>query len=110
MTGSPNDESESGNNNWQPVVQTHYDHEGRHDLTTTIILAIAEAEDIPPTAIKSPVLMETIDVPALEAVLFGPCSDDAGDGEPKSITFRYRDYQVCVQADGWVIVRTPLER
>lgn len=114
MSGSPDDEftntpAEQADDNWQTVVQTHYDHDERHDLTTTIIHAIAEAEGVAPIAVKSPRLHDTIDVPALEETLFGARTNDQEVDREESFTFPYGEYRVCVQADGWVLVFAPGE-
>ncbi|WP_306052992.1 HalOD1 output domain-containing protein [Natronococcus wangiae] len=115
MSGLPDDEftnstSEPADESWQTVVQAHYDHDDRHDLTTTIILAIAEAEGVPPTAIKSPRLDDLIDVPAVEEALFDARTDTQEIDREESFTFRYSDYQVRIQSDGWVLVSAPVER
>jgi hypothetical protein len=115
MSCSPNDEftnstAESADDNWHLVAQAHYDHDNPHDLTTTIILALAEADGVPSTAIKSPRLHDVLDAPALEETLFGARTDDQEVDKEESFTFRYREYRVCIQADGWVLVSAPVER
>ena len=86
------------------VQQTQYERGSRHDLTTTIIGAIADAEGIAPTELKDPILYECVDVSSLEDAFFGP--DVAGrnrDGVG-TVEFRFGDYRITVNSNGWVSV------
>lgn len=91
------------------VAQRHYEHSGQGDLTTAIIFAIAEAEGVSPSEVKSPPLYEIVDVPAIEDAFFGP--DVAGDSRQGvgTVEFQYTDYLVKVQSDGWIRVYEPTE-
>ena len=51
---------------WTLVRQTKYEEDGIHDLTTTIIAAIADAEGVSPVEVKDPVLYDCVDVASLE--------------------------------------------
>jgi hypothetical protein len=82
-------------------------HETDLDLPMLIVEMVAEAEGIDPTAV-SPPLYEVTNVSALERALF-----DHDDGAERSVvgylSFRYRGFQVIVDADGSVRVTDPRE-
>ena len=86
------------------VAQRHYEPNGQGELTTAIIYAIAEAEGVSPSELKSPPLYESVDVPAIEDAFFGP--DVAGGSRQSAgrVEFQYADYLVKVQNDGWIRV------
>ena len=88
---------------WSSVVQAHYDPTERRELTTVIVGAIAEAEGVSITDVRSPPLYEVVDTAALEAALFGR-SKLTDNGTGSSIAFQYNDYKIRVEADGWVTV------
>jgi len=73
------------------------------------VYAIADSEDVSPTAVKSPPLYDSVDVPAIEKAFFGP--DRAGDSRQGvgTVEFRHTDYLVKVQSDGWIRVYEPSE-
>ena len=91
------------------VTQAHYERESHRDLTTEIIFAIADAEDVAPTEIKEPPLYECVDVASIEDGFFGPqVAGHARDSEG-SVSFRYNQYHVEVASDGWITVSEPAE-
>jgi len=99
------DEPTSGADaHWSQVAQRHYEPDGRGKLTTAIVYAIAEAEDVSPSEVKSPPLYETVDVPAIEDAFFGPNVSDTSRQGVGTVEFRYTDYLVKVRSDGWVQV------
>ncbi|WP_158058685.1 HalOD1 output domain-containing protein [Halorussus halophilus] len=85
------------------LAQHRYDPEEKHDLTTTIVFAVAEARGIDPTELKSPLLYDSIDASALEESLFGPRRTEQR-RQDSSVEFDYDDYHITVQSDGWVLV------
>jgi len=89
---------------WTQVAQRHYDPDGNMELTTAIVYALADAKEINPRAVKSPPIYECIDVPAMEDAFFGPDGAAGSRQGIGSVTFRYADYQVEVQSDGWIQV------
>lgn len=108
--GAMGDEPASGaDTHWSQVAQRHYEHNGNGELTTAIVYAIAEADGVCPTEVKSPPLYEVVDVSAIEDAFFGP--DVAGDSRQGvgTIEFRYTNYLVKVQSDGWVHIYEPIE-
>lgn len=89
---------------WELATQIPF-HEGeQHELTSTIIVAVAETEGVSPLDIKDPQLYEVVDIPAMEAVLLG--SDTIGESENglKKVEFMYRDHRIVVRSDAWIQV------
>lgn len=87
---------------WRQVTQRHYDRDRDGELTTAIVFAIADAENVPIDEVKSPPLYEVVDIPAIEAALFR--SETRADPRKGtgSVEFRYTDYLVKVRSDGWI--------
>lgn len=86
------------------MAQVLYEADGPRDLTTVIISAIAEAEDVPMTTIKNPPLYEIVDVAAVNSALFDRPRADVS-ASSRFFEFRYRQYSVRIEADGWVKVQ-----
>lgn len=72
----------------------------RNDVVSTIISAIAEAEDVPPEAL--PPIGAAVDVEALERFL----GSSRGDARAE---FRYRSRKISVAAEGRVTVSEPAD-
>ena len=94
---------ETPDGGWAFVTQAHYDPDEPRDLTTVIVGAIAEAEDVPIVEIEHPPLFDVVDVAGIDDALFGRPEANR-DGTESRVEFRYDGYKVCVEADGWVIV------
>lgn len=88
---------------WTFVTQAHFDPTEPRDLTTTIIRAIADAEGVPITDVKNPPIYEVVDIAAIDAALFGRPGANR-DGTESTVEFRYNEYKVTVEEDGWVTV------
>jgi len=86
------------------VAQRHYEPNGQGELTTAIVFAIAEAEDVSPSEVKSPPLYESVDVPAIEDAFFGPNVSEKSRQGIGTVEFQYTDYLVKVKSDGWIHV------
>ncbi len=92
---------------WRQAAQRRYDPEVDGDLSTTVVFAIAAAEDVSPGDLDSP-LYDAVDVAGIEQTFFGPGDDDRqGTG---AVEFRYGDHLVRVRSDGWVQVYERSER
>ena len=91
------------------VAQRHYEPDGNTELTTTIIYAIAEAEGVSPSGVKSPPLYESVDVPAIEHAFFGPDAATESRQGVGTVAFQYTEYLVKVRSDGWIHVYEPSE-
>ena len=91
------------NGGWTFVTQAHYDPDEPRDLSTVIIGAVAEAEDVPITEIKNPPLYEVVDIAGIDDALFGRPEANRN-GANSTVAFRYNSYKVSVKADGWVTV------
>ncbi|WP_227356101.1 HalOD1 output domain-containing protein [Haladaptatus salinisoli] len=89
------------------VTQAHYDRESHRDLTTEIIFAIADAEDVAPTELKDPPLYECVDIAAIKDGFFGPKVAGHSRDSKGSVSFRYNQYHVEVASDGWITVSAP---
>lgn len=89
---------------WQLKIQVPFDEGGRHDLTSSIIVAIAEVEGVRPSEIKTPPLYEVVDVPALEAALFGSSTVGRSSTGFRSVEFMYRGHRIVIRSDAWIQV------
>ena len=88
---------------WTFVTQAHYDPGELRDLTTVIVGAIADAEDVPIVEIRTPPLYEVVDIAGIDDALFGRPGTNR-DGTESTVEFRYNGYKVSVEGDGWVTV------
>ena len=88
---------------WTFEAQAHYDPTESRDLTTVIVGALAEAEGVSITEVLSPPLYDVVDVAAIEEALFGR-RNVSQNGTESAVEFRYNEYKVGVEADGWVTV------
>ncbi|MFC6862833.1 HalOD1 output domain-containing protein [Halomicroarcula sp. GCM10025817] len=105
-----NDDSTMGaTTHWSQVAQRHYEPDGRGELTTAIVYAIAEAEGVSPSEVTSPPLYDIVDVPAIEGAFFGPNVAEESRQGVGSVEFQYTEYLVKVRSDGWVQVYEPTE-
>ncbi|WP_254545325.1 HalOD1 output domain-containing protein [Halomarina pelagica] len=94
---------ETADGGWDFVTQAHYDPAESRDLTTVIIGAIADTENVPGVEVKTPPLYEMVDVTGIENALFGRPDANRNDTD-STVEFRYNQYKVSVDADGWVTV------
>lgn len=93
-----------GDAEWELTIQVPFDDGEQHDLTSAIVVAVAETEGVSPIEIEDPPLYEVLDVDALETAFFG--SDETvqdADGL-RTVEFMYRGHRVVVRSDGWVQV------
>ncbi|AUG49600.1 hypothetical protein BVU17_18620 (plasmid) [Haloarcula taiwanensis] len=74
-----------------------------------MVYAIAEAEGVSPSEVKSPPLYECVDAAALEDTFFGPDVTGRSRQGVGSVKFHYTDYLVKVRSDGWIQVYEPTE-
>lgn len=86
------------------ATQRHYEPDGRGELTTAIVFALADAEGVAPSELRSPPLYECVDVPAIEDAFFGPDVSGGGQQGVGTVEFGYTDYRVEVRSDGWIRV------
>lgn len=100
---APPSREASGERVWTYVTQAHYDPDNERDLTTVVVSAIAEAEEVPITEIKSPPLYEVVDIASIDDALFERPDTSKNDTE-SIVEFRYNQYKVSVEANGWVTV------
>lgn len=88
---------------WTVVTQAKYDPEEPRDLTTVIISAIADAEGVPIVDVQNPPLYEVVDIAGIDSALFGRSRNNEC-GTESTVEFRYNEYKVAVEDDGWVTV------
>ena len=91
------------NGGWTFGSQARYDPDEPRDLTTVVIGAVADAEDVPIVEVTNPPLYEVVDISGLDDALFGR-PETSRNGTESSVEFRYNEYKVRVEADGWVTV------
>lgn len=94
---------------WQQVAKRLYDPDQDGALTAVIVFAIADAEGVKPTEIDAPTLYEVVDVAAIEQALFGTLPTESSRETTGRLEFRYTEYLVEVNSDGWVQVHEPAE-
>ncbi|WP_406600215.1 HalOD1 output domain-containing protein [Haloarcula terrestris] len=68
-------------------------------MTAIIIQTVATLEGESMDRLQHTPLHESIDIGAVETLLFGPEGNRSG-SETSSVTFRYRSYQITVRGDG----------
>ncbi|WP_224448646.1 HalOD1 output domain-containing protein [Haloprofundus salilacus] len=100
---------ETAGEDWTFETQAHYDPDEQRDLTTVIIGAIAEVEEVKIVDIKEPPLYEVVDTESVEGALFGR-PEATRNGTQSKTEFRYRNHKVSVDADGWITVFSPVEK
>jgi hypothetical protein len=102
-TARRDDAPDEGGATWSQAAQRHFDSEDTVELTTEVVFAIADARGTSPSEMSGPPLYECVDVPALESALFG--TDESGTRQGVgSVDFRYAEYLVTVDSDGWIRV------
>jgi hypothetical protein len=107
--GMDGDEPTSTETHWSQVTQRHYEPDGKGELTSAVVYAVAECEGVSPTDVKSPPLYEFVDVPAIEDAFFGPeVASDSRRGVG-TVEFQYANYLVTVRSDGWIRIYEPTE-
>ena len=110
--GSPADDNLSTDRHtrWHQLAQRHYDPERDAELTTAIVYTLAEAKEIEPNQLKSPLLYDVVDVPAIETAFFGDSSNGDSLPETGTVEFRYDEHLVKIKSDGWIQVYGTNER
>lgn len=77
-------------------TQTRWDVEEPDTVTSAIVRAVADREEVDPTDMAQP-LADVLDPDSLASLL------DSGPGRGDlTVSFRYRSYRVTVSDDGWV--------
>ncbi|MFO8114751.1 MAG: HalOD1 output domain-containing protein [Halorubrum sp.] len=92
---------------WHHVVQQRYEPDRDGGLTTAIVFALADAEGVAPTEMTSPTLYDAVDATGIEQALFGSGTTAASGEATGTVEFRYADYLVNVESDGWIHVYEP---
>lgn len=90
------------NPRWRLAAQRHYDPSGDVELTTAVIFAVAEARGVDPSDVKSPVLYDVVDIPAIEKGFFDREIKSESLQETGVVEFSYDELQVQIKHDGWI--------
>jgi len=98
------DNSRRADSPWNVVTQRRYDPAEPGELTTEVVYAIAEATGVEPVELDGPPLYESVDVPSIESMFFGPGRNWESDRAVGSVTFHYVDYRIAVDSDGRITV------
>lgn len=108
-TRSDDDPQLDSDTHWHQAAQRCYEPDRDGGLTTTIVYAIADAEGVSPSEVKSPPLYDSVDVAGIEQTFFGLDSSEQRRQGTGTVEFRYTKYLVKVRSDGWVQVFEPSE-
>lgn len=100
--GSDDDPALNRDTYWRQVAQRLYEPDRDSGLATAIVFALADAEDVSPSEIKSPPLYEAVDVDGIAQAFFGLNTDGDSRHGTGSVEFRYTEYLVKVRSDGWI--------
>ena len=104
------DPTHDGDAQWHQLAQRHYDPERDAELTTAIVYTVADAKEIEPNQLKSPLLYDVVDVPAIETAFFeGSANGDSPPGTG-TVEFRFDGHLVKIRSDGWIQVYGTSER
>lgn len=94
---------------WREAAQRLYEPDRDGGLATAIVFAIADADGVAPSEVRSPPLYEVVDVAGIEQAFFGSNADVGSRNGTGSVDFRYGGYLVNVRSDGWIQVCEPTE-
>ncbi|NGM70265.1 hypothetical protein G6M89_14810 [Natronolimnobius sp. AArcel1] len=86
------------------LAQKRYSIKNDDSLTTAICDAIAEAKDTSISEIVEPPLYDSIDVEALQLLLFGDSRDQYSVGTAEVVVFTHTDNQVVVNSNGLICI------
>lgn len=98
-----------GDQEWGLEAQVPFAEGENHDLTSAIVVGVAEAEGIPPMEIKDPPLYDVLDVAALEDAFFGSSEIGQREEDYPCVEFMYRGHRVVVRSDAWVQIYRPVD-
>lgn len=106
LNDHPNSDDET---TWGQAAHRHFEPNEHEELVTVVVLALADAMNVDPLELRDPPVYECVDVSAIEATFFGIYGTDPSRGSDGSVEFRYTDYLVKVDSDGWVCVYESVE-
>ena len=93
---------------WECVARRHYDVASGDELTSHVVLAIADARCVAPHEVTDPPLYDCVDVEALEQFVRG--TPPSAPGAPENaVRFDYDGHLVAIHADGHIVVYDPVE-
>lgn len=91
---------------YTPVVERIHDTNSGDELTSSIVLALADATAVDPHELVDPVLYDSVDLEAVQRVL-RDAQDSAEAVGTNEVRFEYDGLLVTVQSDGHIEVAEP---
>lgn len=80
--------------------ETKYDPASDHSLAVAIVQAVATLEGVSVEALQDSPLHDSIDIGAVESLLFRPYPNGTDGPATSTVTFRYRSYLITIRGDG----------
>ncbi|GGM53331.1 HalOD1 output domain-containing protein [Haloarcula argentinensis] len=87
--------------------ETQYDPESDQQLIHPILEAVAMLGERPVKAIQEDPLYESIDIEAVQALLFGPGRDSSTNALRRTVSFEYSGYRIHIHGDGRILLSGP---
>ena len=81
-----------------------YEPDGNEDLSVVILEAVAMLGERPTEMLRKEPLYDTIDIGAVETLLFGPQQDDGMNAARRTVTFEYSGYLIHIHGDGRILL------
>lgn len=81
-----------------------YDPDGNRDLSVVILEAVAMLGERPTEMLRKEPLYATIDIGAVETLLFGPQQGDVMNAPRRTVTFEYSGYLIHIHGDGRILL------
>ena len=103
MDKPANQEIES---HWSVSVlhETQYDPDSDRQLIHPILETVAMLGERPVEALCKDPLHESIDIEAVEGLLFGPGGDSSTDAHRQTVSFEYSGYRIHIHGDGRILL------
>ncbi|WP_420870618.1 HalOD1 output domain-containing protein [Haloarcula rubripromontorii] len=84
--------------------ESQYDPENDQQLIHPILETVAMLGERPVKALQKDPLHESIDIEAVESLLFGPERDSSTDGHRQTVSFEYSGYRIHIHGDGRILL------
>jgi len=81
-----------------------YDPDGDRDLSVVILEAVAILGERPMEMLRNEPLYDTIEIGAVETLLFGPQQGDVMNTARRTVTFEYSGYLIHIHGDGRILL------
>ena len=87
--------------------ETQYDPESDQQLIHPILESVAMLGERPVKDLQEDPLHESIDIEAVESLLFGPGRDSSTDAHRQTVSFEYSGYRIHIHGDGRILLSEP---